>query len=210
MPKIVCPNCSRENIFESRSNIPSECSFCFDSLDSSNTISETNENEREVAGLTIIYQITQERLEISALHKTILGRENFGAEYFSKILFNGGKIISRTQCSVEFKNGKFYLLDEGSKHGTFYGINKISCLKNPQVLENNSLIYLGQEPFLIQINYQVLKEVNSSKSIDEKSLMAKAVKLYRCNESGCGYESSTLTSVCPICSTFNSLIPIYE
>jgi hypothetical protein len=210
MLKILCPNCNRENSFQSRNDIPSECSFCFDSFGSAITIIETKEDGREIIGLSIIYQITQQRLEISTLHKTILGRENFGASVFEKILYNGSKVISRKHCSIEFKDGNFYLLDEDSKNGTFYGVNKISCKNSPQVIEDRSIFYIGEEAFLAHINYQESKQEESPKTEEAKTVEVKAIKFYRCNESGCGHESQTFIPVCPTCSTFNSLIPIYE
>ncbi len=208
MRKIICPNCNRENKFHSRSNTPSECSFCFDSFDSSITIIEYNDDGREITGLTIVYQINQMQLEISTLHKTILGRENFGASIFSKIFFNGTPVVSRKHCSIEFKDDHFYLLDEGSLNGTFYGVNKISCKISPQVIENKSIFYIGEEPFLAQINYQERKQEALSVQAIESKDEVKVVKLYQCNEPMCGYESKNNVSICPKCNTFNSLIPI--
>jgi pSer/pThr/pTyr-binding forkhead associated (FHA) protein len=209
MLKIICPNCDKENIFQSRGNMPSECSFCFTSFPSTITISEIADGSREITGLTIIYQINQQRLEISTLHKTILGRENFGAAVFSKIFFNGKPVVSRKHCSIEFTDGKFYLLDEGSLNGTFYSVNKISCKTSPQVIEDKSIFYIGEEAFLAQINFkEEAKKVEVVTPTKEEE--TKAIKVYRCNESGCGYETQSFISVCPNCSTYNSLIPIYE
>lgn len=208
MLKIVCPNCEKENLFQSRSNVPVECSFCFEAFNSNLPIIESNETGAEITGLTIVYQITQQRIEISVLHKVILGRESFGANVFSKILFNGKPVVSRKHCSIEFKEGNFYLLDEGSLNGTFYGVNKLSCKNSPQIIEDKSIFYIGEEAFIAQVNYK--EAIKQEQKIEEAKAETKAVKLYRCNESGCGFESQTLNSVCPNCSTFNSLIPIYE
>lgn len=210
MLKILCPNCNRENLFQSRSNIPSECSFCFDSFVSSITITETKEDGREITGLSIIYQITQQRLEISTLHKTILGRESFGANIFAQVFYNGKAVVSRKHCSIEFREGNFYLLDESSLNGTYYGVNKISCKNSPQLIEDKSIFYIGEEAFLAHINYQDSKQEESAKIEEAKKGKVKEIKLYRCNESGCGHETQTFISVCPTCRTFNSLIPIYE
>lgn len=209
MQKIICPNCDKENTFQSRGNAPSECSFCFTSFPSSITITETADDSREITGLTIIYQINQQRLEISTLHKTILGRENFGAEVFSKIFFNGKPVVSRKHCSIEFKERKFYLLDEGSLNGTFYSVNKISCKTTPQVIESKSIFYIGEEAFLAQINFTEDAQ-KAGIVLPPKESETDTVKVYRCNESGCGYENQSFISVCPNCSTYNSLIPIYE
>lgn len=208
MLKIICPNCDKENTFQSKGNTPSECSFCFTSFPTSITITETADNGREIISLTIIYQINQQRLEISTMQKTILGRENFGANVFSKIFFNGKPVVSRKHCSIEFANGKFYLLDEDSLNGTFYGVNKISCKSSPQVIEDKSIFYIGEEAFLALINYQELKQEASSQSTREIINESKTIKQYRCR--GCGNNFEEFSDDCPICDRYNSLIPIYE
>lgn len=208
MLKIICPNCDKENTFQSRGNTPSECSFCFTSFPSSITITETADDGREIIGLTIIYQINQQRLEISTLHKSILGRENFGSSIFSNIFFNGKPVVSRRHCSIEFTNGKFYLLDEGSLNGTYYSVNKISCKTSPQVIEDKSIFYIGEEVFLAQINYQETNQDATSQSTKEIINETKTIKQYRCR--GCGNNFEEFTDDCPICDRYNSLIPIYE
>jgi ribosomal protein S27E len=208
MLKIICPNCEKENTFQSRGNTPSECSFCFTSFPSSITITEISDDGSEIIGLTIIYQINQQRLEISTLNKTILGREYFGASVFSKILFNGKPVVSRKHCSIEFANGKFYLFDEDSLNGTFYGVNKISCKNTPQLIEDKSIFYIGAEAFLAKINYQKSKQGESPKVEDAEREEVKTIKQYRCR--GCGNNFETYSDDCPGCDRYNSLIPIYE
>lgn len=210
MFKIVCPNCERENQFQSRSNTPAECSFCFETFNSDIQVEEITAQGAEVTGLTIIYQITQQRIEISSLHKVILGRENFGQDVFSKIHFNGKPVVSRKHCSIEFKEGNFYLLDEGSLNGTFYGVNKLSCKSTPQIIEDKSIFFIGEEAFTASINYKELKQTENIIVAEHKTEDVKAVLFYRCNESVCGFESQSFIPVCPSCSTYNSLIPIYE
>ncbi len=210
MFKIVCPSCKAENKFQSRDNTPIECSFCWESIPQDTQIIG-NEDSREIIGLTIIYQITQQRIEISTLHRTVLGRENFGANVFSKIFFNGKPVVSRKHCSIEFKGGNFYLLDEGSLNGTFYGINKLSCKNSPQVIEDKSIFYIGEEAFLAQINYEEQKQETIQHTEIENKKEAKAIKLYRCNDQNCsGYESPSPFDVCPSCGAFKNIIPVYE
>jgi hypothetical protein len=208
MFKIVCPNCEKEYLFQSRSNILVECSFCFETFKSNISIIESLETEAEITGLTIFYQKTQEIIEISLSHKVILGRENFGANVFSKIHFNGKPVVSRKHCSIEFNDGYFYLLDEGSLNGTFYGVNKLCCKTSPQIIEDKSIFYIGEEAFIAQINYK--EALKLDQKIEHAKEETKRVNHYRCNESSCGFESQTFNSVCPNCSTYNSLIPIYE
>ncbi len=156
----ICES-NHNNYFSDRNNPPIECSGCFEAFDFTKVVEVDKENDGEIVGLSIIYQITQQRLEISILHKSILGRENFGASVLSKILFNGKPVVSRKHCSIEFIDGKFYLLDEGSLNGTFYGVNKISCKNSPQVIEDKSIFYIGEEAFLAQINYKEQKHEQS-------------------------------------------------
>lgn len=209
MLKIICPNCERENQFQSRSNAPIECSFCFEAFNSNIQVVETSEQGTEITGLTIIYQITQQRIEISSLHKVILGRENFGQDVFSKIHFNGKPVVSRKHCSIEFKEGNFYLLDEGSLNGTFYGVNKLSCKNTPQMIEDKSIFYIGEEAFIAQINFKEARQVEET--IAKPKVEERVIKLYRCNDQNCsGYESPTSFDVCPSCGAYKNIIPIYE
>lgn len=208
MRQIICPNCDKENTFQSRGDIPSECSFCFTSFPSTITITETADDEREIKSLTIIYQINQQRIEISTLHKTILGRENFGASVFSNIFFNGKPVVSRKHCSIEFTNGKFYLLDEDSLNGTYYSVNKISCKNTPQVIEDKSIFFIGEEAFLAQINYKEQKQEAIPQSTKEIINDLKTIKQYRCR--GCGNNFDEFSDDCPVCDRYNTLIPIYE
>ncbi len=206
MFKIVCPNCEKENLFQSRNNTPTECSFCWEQIPQGVQIVEQKES-REIPGLTIIYQITQQRIEISTFHKVILGREYFGANVFSQILFNGKPVVSRKHCSIEFKDGNFYLLDEGSKNGTFYGVNKLSCKDSPQLIEDGSIFHIGEEPFIAQINYKEDVKQQEGGKIGEQEKEKKVIQ-YRCR--GCGNDFGKFTDECPNCEKYNSLIPINE
>lgn len=208
MLKIICPNCENENNIESREIIPSECSYCFTSFPSTITITEDNESNKEISGLTIVYQINQESIEISTLHKTILGRNNFGSSLFTKILFNGKPVVSRKHFSIEFKNGNFYLLDEGSLNGTFYGVNKINCRNSPQIIEDKSIFFIGEEPFLAKIKYKDQEQKEFEEQIEENVIETKSITQYRCK--GCGKNFIEYSEICPDCERFNSLIPVYD
>lgn len=209
MLKLICPNCNAENKFSNKNKIPSECTFCWEPIPDGVEIEDV-ENKREINGLTIIYQITQHSLNIPITGKVILGRDNFGASLFSKILFNGKHVISRKHCSIEFKDGNFYLLDEGSLNGTYYGVNKLICKDAPQIIEDKSIFYLGEEAFIAQINF---KDDGQDKDLDieAKESETRNVKNYRCNDQNCsGYESSEPFDVCPVCGAFKNIISVYE
>ena len=209
MLKVICPNCKAENKFQNRNSIPSECTFCWEPIPDGVEIKGEEDNQ-EISGLTIIYQITQQRLIIPAGEKVILGRDNYGANVFSQILFNGKPVVSRKHCSIEFKDENFYLLDEGSLNGTFYGVNKLNCKGSPQVIEDNGIFYMGEEAFIAQINFK--DEIqNKDLSTIVKEVETNAIKHYRCNDQNCsGYESPTSFDVCPVCGAYKNIIPVYE
>lgn len=209
MLKLICPNCKAENKFHNRNSIPSECTFCWEPIPEGIEIVGEEDN-KEIIGLTIIYQITQQGLNIPASDKVILGRGNYGANVFSQILFNGEPVISRKHCSIEFKDGNFYLLDEGSLNGTFYGVNKISCKGSPHIIEDKRIFYLGKEAFIAQINFK--DEIqNQGLAETAKGLETKTIKLFRCNDQNCsGFETSEPFDVCPVCGAYRNIIPVYE
>jgi len=208
MQKFLCPYCNKENILESTDNIPHECSYCCEKIDQSVDIYEVLDNGPKITGLTITYQINQQQLEISILHKTILGRKNHGAELFSKIVYNGQPVVSRKHCSIEFINGRFYLLDENSLNGTYYGVNKTSCKNSPQIIKDKSIFFIGEEAFLAQINYGDHEQNRTSRSTNDNTNETKKIKQYRCR--GCGKNFDEYSEDCPNCNRYNSLVPIYE
>lgn len=210
MFKVVCPNCKAENKFHNRSSIPSECSFCWEVIPEGTEICGEEDN-RLISCLTITYQITQQHLNIPGAGKVILGRENFGGNLFSQINYNGKPVVSRKHCSIEFKDGNFYLLDEGSLNGTFYGVNKINCTKYSQLIEDRSIFYIGEEAFIAQINYKEPTQNKEELKKDRGKLDSKVIKAYRCNEQNCpGYESPDSFDVCPKCKAYKNIIFVYE
>jgi hypothetical protein len=159
-----------------------------------------------VAGLTLIYQINQQRIEVPAEGQTTLGREGFGSEVLGKIFFNGKPVISRRHCSIRFCEDHFYLSDECSLNGTFCGLSKADCKAAPRLIEDESLVYLGEEPFLAKIRFAPAPARAGAAvppPVDE------APRLYRCNEPGCSFESPEQPAVCPNCDTYNSLKPVH-
>jgi hypothetical protein len=205
MSEMVCPSCGKESSFDSGASSPVECPFCFEEIDRS-VIPKVHKVDQEVAGLTLIYQINQERLEIPALGKTVLGRDGFGAGMLSKIVFNGKQVISRRHCSIEFRENNFYLQDEGSLNGTYYGTEKIDCKRSAQIIQDESLVYLGEEPFLAKVQSRRTERPVENKSPTEETVPSP--RKYRCNESMCGYETESPPKICPQCKAFNSFVSI--
>jgi hypothetical protein len=208
MFQIICPECKNPNPFETEANRPVECSFCFTSFNADLIAEEIKDEKKGILiGLKLIYQKTSESIEVKG-DFNILGRGNFGASLFSGIMVNGKPVISRKHCSISQLNGKYFLLDEGSTNGTFYGVNKITCSKSPQEIENNSIIFIGEEAFLVQFIYDEQKVQEVAQENTKPEEQRKPLK-YRCKE-GCGFESVTYQEICPKCMASNSMVAIYE
>lgn len=203
----ICEGGRHDNFFSDKSNPPEECHSCFEKFDLENVVEIEDKNLKDPVSLTIIYQMTQERLEIPNSQKTILGRKNFGADLFLKIKSNGEPVISRTHCSIEYRDGNFYLLDEDSMNGTFYGVNKITCKNSAQLIENNSVFYIGEEQFLALLNYEEKIDAYVA-AAPVQVIESRIPKLFRC--SICASEFEIQTEDCPDCDRFNTLIPVYE
>ena len=205
MYKIICDFCGTGNIFSVKEQRPAECSneACQNSLEGLEVITVDNENkEQEVPenekliGLKLIYQKTSEAIIIKTDSKIILGRENFGSKVLWKI-----EQISRSHCSVEFKENKFIVCDLGSTNGTFIGLgtDKVSC-KTPQLLNEKDFLVLGKEVFLVQFlkeEQQTEPEIISREEIDE----VEEPKEILCSECSCVL--TELPCSCPDCGTWN-------
>jgi pSer/pThr/pTyr-binding forkhead associated (FHA) protein len=215
MYKVICYNCLSEVTFSDPKSMPKECPYCFETIDASVPVTEIPITTGIVDSLTLIYQINQQKIIVLPAGITFLGRENTGAETLKNILCNEKPVVSRKHCSIEFKDNKFFLKDENSLNGTFYGVNKINCNNNPQLIENNSMIFLGQEAFLAIIKYKVTAPItqttdstqassNEKKEDGKETLTIK--KRYRCKD--CGAEFDTWSQECPKCETYNGLVEI--
>lgn len=200
MFQATCLNCAKTSSFETSCGTSVECPFCFEEIERS-ALAKPSQEVGEIVGLTLIYQINQQRLEIPS-EKTVLGRESFGADVLAAILFNGKQVISRKHCSIEFRDQKFYLKDLGSLNGTYCGLDKTNC-RVEQIIENQSLIYLGEEPFLALVRCRI-PEAQVQPSAQTQHL--RSIRKFACND--CGYETETPSSDCPECETFNSFVEI--
>ncbi len=206
MLKIICTNsaCNKEIYFNTKDELPFECEFCWEVIPNDINISEDKIDNNEVVSLSITYQKNQETIFIPIDKKIILGREHSGSELLSKIKYNGDCVISRKHCSIEYKNGLLYLLDEGSMNGTFYSINKINCKNEPIEIIDNNIFYLGQEPFLLKVNYRVLENVIYEPVSEYKSeTLLEDVKSYNCRK--CGNIFSERLSECPVCEGYKTI-----
>ena len=207
MFQIICPTCTNRNSFETVEKKPAECFFCFTKFDDTVKMEETADEKKSIPyGLKLVCQQNSESIIING-NSCILGREYAGGQLFSKILVNGNPVISRKQCSINFIEGNYYLKDEGSRNGTFYGVSKIDCSGNAQIIENNSIIFLGKEAFLVQFQYDETK-ASETQQTDTKAEESSTPHKYRCNE-GCGFEAETYYDICPKCMTSNSMVEIH-
>jgi hypothetical protein len=206
MYRIFCQNCERVNEFTAKTSMPSDCQYCFEEFPANSEIDTVEVSPKKPLGLTLVCQQTQERIDIPASQKTIMGREYTGREIFTKLLHEGSPIVSRKHCSVEFKEGFFHLIDEGSLNGTFYGVNKLSCKECARIIEDRAIIFIGKEIFIAEIQYaDNLNETSIEKGDTEDSHTAAS---YRCNNPNChGYESSHPFDICPKCDSFRSYVP---
>lgn len=208
MYKFICPNCNEENIVNDKKAL-TECSFCWQPVpDNIEFIS--NSESTDILGLTLVYQKTMQKIKVAKTNKLTFGREGLGQEIFSSILVNGAPVVSRKHFSIEYRDNNFYLIDENSLNGTFYSDTKINCKLNPQIIVDNSIIYVGKEMFVAYYDYSLTEEkVNSSVETTQENI--RRIKCYKCNDENCsGYESPNQFDICPNCGAWKKSIIIYQ
>ena len=216
MYKIVCDYCGEEIIFEEASQKPETCPNCnsffdkikpqkvFESTESRTEDQIKNTEQQLCTGLTLVYQKTGDIIHVDQT-KATLGREAFGADVLGDIAQ-----ISRKHCVVEFIDNQYKVTDLGSFNGTFAGTLKINCRENPQqVLNNNDLIFLGQEPFLVQLHFEDQPSMaagdvstrHDDKIIDDTQPDQRRSVIYRCKN--CGKDYKYKKDICEECGTFS-------
>lgn len=209
MPEITCTNCGRTNNFSANGAHSLECVLCFETIEL-DAIPAISTGTCNISGLRLLYQKDQRSILVSASGKTLLGREHSGAELLSGILFEGRQVISRLHCSVEFRENNFYLLDEGSSNGTFFGPNKISCKDGAQLIENGDILFLGREPFVARIEVKPAAAQPIQTTTSPTLQPGSSISGYRCNDSNCipPYETKELpaSKVCPRCGNYNRFV----
>jgi len=214
MYKINCIYCGEEFVFESLSERPETCPNCLSSLKGINALKNFARGESQSdfqkdvekdspAGLTLIYQTTNEAIHLRHRDKIVLGRKNVGAEVFGKI-----QQISRRHCVIEFIDNQYRITDLNSSNGTYLGISKIDCKTNPQQpLNYSDLLFLGREPFLVK-KYSEDTDVQEKENapVDEKKvcsdaeLVKKRIVSYKCL--GCGREYDRKRDICEECGMY--------
>ncbi|MDH5655103.1 MAG: FHA domain-containing protein [Spirochaetia bacterium] len=222
MMTLSCKYCGQEISVEEGS--VSTCPNCLSKIDSASTqIKEPvrSENQNAVpSGFSLIFQKDGTEISFKHAEKMVLGRNGLGQEFFSKI-----PQISRSHLVIQFQGNQYTVTDLNSSNGTFLGVEKVDCRKNPgQALRDGELLYMGREPFLVKLNFidqnmpgqsgQVIRVNMQSISANipqpEKSSAAvlsseteKKQIVYTCTNCY-NYQSETKEFTCPLCNTYNS------
>ncbi len=219
MYRLACTNCKSNNDFYEMREKPIECAYCFSVFDNETVVEEIEATDKgQLIGIKLIYQQTGQEININTPY-AVLGREHEGSDILCNIKFRGNPVISRKHCSLTLINNSYWIKDEDSSNGTFSGIDKISC-KEPQLLLDGGIIFLGKETFITRFVYQIIEnnpeetdtvrtEISNETDVldNSKSETVAKAKFYRCNEA-CGYESETFSDICPRCFTMNSLVEV--
>lgn len=217
MFKVTCDYCNEDIFFPDTASKPAICENCNSSLDGLQVQSvepvqeyeDTREQETTI-DITLTYQKTNEKITIQLSDDTgkiILGRENFGQEILHKI-----PQISRSHCCLEFKNHQCIITDLGSLNGTYVGVARTDC-KESQVLQDGDLLFLGREPFIVNLSCQSSKQPEESQAVPEQQPSMETDEImddtlekeqrYRCRS--CGAEFDEHADICPDCGTFDAM-----
>ena len=204
MNTIHCDYCGID--FQPEDQPPPFCPNCLSPLP------ETTAKSTE-SSLELVYQKTGARIRLSLKTSATLGRTASGKEIFAAI-----PQISRNHCRIDLKEGCFYITDLKSTNGTFIGAGKINCLTQPeQKLHDGEILYLGREPFLIQlsggqpsaapvgrfsVSLKPEQKAAPGTETEEPAETAVPPAGYECQ--GChGFTSPTPGFTCPKCRTWN-------
>lgn len=201
--KIICDYCDEDIEFTDPARRPETCHNCnsfLGNLEVQHFADEDkNKNERKsedisLGGLTLIYQKTGEEILIDQTSKIIIGRGYTGKEILGNI-----SQISRKHCVIDFVENEYTVTDCGSMNGTYVGIAQVDCKINPdQILEDNDLLFLGKEPFLIKIKTEPI-----ATNVETGDGAGKTNKGFRCKS--CGAEFDEYDHTCPQCTAYGSL-----
>ena len=214
MHKIICSYCREEFAFENLSERPKSCTNCFEPMKElevqkiseakiiQTDIKKNNKADKKPAYFTLICLKTNKKIHIDHTEKVVLGRDNFGAEIFEC------KKISSCHCLIEFIYNQYKITDLGSRNGTYVGISKIDCKENPQqVLNDGDLLFLGKEPFLVQVHINAEFSQKEAENLANEGTVHSKVEAaqeriiqYRCLNCGRTYDRKTVK--CEGCNAF--------
>jgi pSer/pThr/pTyr-binding forkhead associated (FHA) protein len=201
--KITCDYCGESIILDESEARPKTCATCNSfidhikatSLDELKPVEETKPSAG-FEGLELICQKTGAVIKINHSTQTVIGRESTGKEILSSV-----QQVSRKHASIDYENDHYCISDLGSTNGTFIGISKIDCKRNPkQILNDGELVYLGKEPFMVRL----LKKAGPI--VQPEPVQKKPTK-FKC--ASCGTEFKERTDICAQCGSYGSLNPAY-
>ena len=205
MYKITCDYCFEDNFFDDEEKRPEICSNCnspinhLEARDSSENpdIEKESKKSKRLDGLILIYEKTNSWIEIPHAEIVVLGRQSTGREVLWKI-----PQISREHCKIEYLDGNYVLTDLNSLNGTFLGQNKRDCHKHIQVkIKDNDLIYLGKEPFMVQLKYKTVSEEEEKPETDIQEEIN--VMKFKCR--ACGKIHTLNLLICNACGSYGQV-----
>ena len=204
---MICPECDKPLTVQASDVQTIECQSCWASLDINRIATQPTPLQNPSDNpyyLELTCQRSGKTIEISPFGKTILGRDATGSEILSDFKNSNGKyVISRSHCTIWYSNQCFYIQDNGSTNGTRVGDLLIDCSKQPARIEYNQLIYLGKEPFLASQKPRNASQEEPSLPSCQHGQREETTIVYRCNESGCRFESEKHVDYCPDCASNN-------
>lgn len=205
MYKITCDYCFEDNLFNNPDSPPAVCANCNSPIshlevrkEDESVIPELEMNKPKILnGLILTYEKTGEKIHLEHDDIIVLGRMAKGKELLDKI-----PQISREHCKIEFAEGNYLLTDLNSLNGTFLGINRRDCRKHQMVkIRDNDVIYLGREPFVVQLKYKTL-------SADEpliSDLPEEEIKTLHFKCRACGKIHNMNLLICDNCGSYGQL-----
>lgn len=205
MYKITCDYCFEDVLFDDQENRPEVCTHCNSPLDhleirDSDDVPDLEkeaQKARRLDGLILIYEKTNEWIEIQHAEIIVLGRQSVGKEVFGKI-----PQISREHCKIEFFDGNYLLTDLNSLNGTFLGQNKRDCSKHTQVkIKDNDVIYLGKESFMVQFKYKVVSGAEELKTPEPSEVIK--IRKFKCR--ACGKIHTLNLLICDACGSYGQV-----
>ncbi|MBI9044338.1 MAG: protein kinase [Anaerolineaceae bacterium] len=118
------------------------------------TFSEVSIKENDVLKLAALSGMYEKMAYLKSIigikfkleKNNIIGRKSSGQGNATDIdlsLFDTNKVISRNHAVIEFKSGKFYLIDKNSRNGTWLNGDRIPG-ERPFVLETGSVLDFGR------------------------------------------------------------------
>ncbi len=207
MYKINCDYCFESYFFEKLDEKPADCKNCnspLDHIEPELVDAESPEvvlDDQDIV-LRFTYQKTGERISIPFSDTIVLGRQSAGKSVFEKI-----PQISREHCKIEFIHGQYRVTDLNSLNGTFVGSSRRDCLKHQkEVLTDNSVLYLGREPFLVSINL----DAANTKITKNLSAAADDFDALRFKCKACGKVHAMNLMICDECGSYGQIEPLTD